>query len=50
MIAIELVNVTKVYRRYARKKQFATLKSALLKGSLIQDLPPDEKFPALHGV
>src|SRR5437762_14253376 len=50
MNAIELVNVTKVYRRYARKKQFATLKSALLKGSLIQDLQPDEKFPAMQGV
>src|SRR6187401_2276275 len=50
MTAIELINVTKVYRRYARKKQFATLKSALLKGSLIQDLQPDEKFPALQGV
>ena len=50
MNAIEVTNVTKVYRRYARKKQFATLKSALLKGSLIQDLQPDEKFPALQGV
>jgi ABC-type polysaccharide/polyol phosphate transport system ATPase subunit len=48
--AIEAVNVTKVYRRYARKKQFATLKSALLKGSLIRDLQPDETFPALRGV
>jgi ABC-type polysaccharide/polyol phosphate transport system ATPase subunit len=50
MNAIELVNVTKVYRRYGRRKQFATLKSALLKGSLIQDLQPDQKFPALEGV
>ncbi len=50
MNAIELTNVTKVYRRYARRKQFATLKSALLKGSLIQDLQPDETFPALKGV
>jgi len=50
MNAIEVTNVTKVYRRYARKKQFATLKSALLKGSLLQDLQPDEKFPALQGV
>ena len=49
MNAIELVNVTKVYRRYARRKQFATLKSALLKGSLIQDLQPDEKFPGPAG-
>src|SRR6059058_4607221 len=50
MNAIEVTDVTKVYRRYARRKQFATLKSALLKGSLIQDLQPDEKFPALQGV
>ena len=50
MTAIELVNVTKVYRKYARRKQFATLKSALLKGSLIQDLQPEETFPALQGV
>jgi ABC-type polysaccharide/polyol phosphate transport system ATPase subunit len=50
MNAIEVTNVTKVYRRYARRKQFATLKSALLKGSLIQDLQPEEKFPALQGV
>jgi ABC-type polysaccharide/polyol phosphate transport system ATPase subunit len=50
MNAIELTDVTKVYRRYARKKQFATLKSALLKGSLLQDLQPDETFPALQGV
>jgi ABC-type polysaccharide/polyol phosphate transport system ATPase subunit len=50
MNAIEVVNVTKVYRRYARRRQFATLKSALLKGSLIQDLEPDEKFPALQEV
>jgi ABC-type polysaccharide/polyol phosphate transport system ATPase subunit len=48
--AIDVVNVSKVYRRYARKKQFATLKSALLKGSLIRDLQPDETFPALRGV
>jgi ABC-type polysaccharide/polyol phosphate transport system ATPase subunit len=48
--AIDVVNVSKVYRKYARKKQFATLKSALLKGSLIRDLQPDETFPALRGV
>jgi ABC-type polysaccharide/polyol phosphate transport system ATPase subunit len=50
MNAIELTNVTKVYRKYARRKQFATLKSALLSGSLIHDLQPDETFPALQGV
>src|SRR5215204_1230192 len=48
--AIEAVNVSKVYRKYARKKQFATLKSALLNGSLVRDLQPDETFPALRGV
>jgi ABC-type polysaccharide/polyol phosphate transport system ATPase subunit len=48
--AIDVVNVSKVYRRFARQKQFATLKSALLKGSLIRDLQPDETFPALRGV
>jgi ABC-type polysaccharide/polyol phosphate transport system ATPase subunit len=48
--AIDVVNVSKVYRRYARRKQFATLKSALLDGSLIGDLKPDETFPALRGV
>lgn len=50
MNAIEAVNVTKVYRRFARQKQFATLKSALLKGSLVRDLQPDETFAALRGV
>jgi ABC-type polysaccharide/polyol phosphate transport system ATPase subunit len=50
MNAIELTNVTKIYRKYARRKQFATLKSALLSGSLIHDLQPDETVPALQGV
>jgi ABC-type polysaccharide/polyol phosphate transport system ATPase subunit len=50
MNAIEVNHVTKVYRRYARRRQFATLKSALLTGSLIQDLEADEKFPALNDV
>src|SRR5690606_8409356 len=48
--AIDVVNVSKVYRRFARQKQFATLKSALINGSLIRDLQPDETFPALRGV
>lgn len=45
--AIDLSHVTKVYRRYSRRRQFATLKSALLSGSLISDLKPDETFAAL---
>ena len=44
MNAIEVVNATKIYRRFGHKRQFATLKSALLGGSLIRDLNPDETF------
>jgi ABC-type polysaccharide/polyol phosphate transport system ATPase subunit len=47
--AIELVNVSKVYRRYGGH-QFATLKSALLHRSILRDLQPSETFPALTGV
>jgi ABC-type polysaccharide/polyol phosphate transport system ATPase subunit len=47
--AIELVNVSKVYRRYSGR-QFATLKSALLKRSLLRDLRPNEAFVALKDV
>ena len=48
--AIDVTNVSKVYRRYAQKKQFATLKSAILNGSLLGDLKPDETFQALRNV
>jgi ABC-type polysaccharide/polyol phosphate transport system ATPase subunit len=48
--AIEAVDVSKVYRRYAHKRQFATLKSALVSGSLIRDLRPEDTFHALKGV
>jgi ABC-type polysaccharide/polyol phosphate transport system ATPase subunit len=47
--AIELTNVSKVYRRYAGK-QFATLKSALLQRSILRELQPSEVFPALNDV
>ena len=50
MTAIDVRDVTKVYRRYAHKKQFATLKSALLSRSLIRDLKPEDTFAALKGV
>ena len=49
MNAIELVNVTKIYRRYSGK-QFATLKSALLQRSILRELRPSEVFPALNEV
>jgi ABC-type polysaccharide/polyol phosphate transport system ATPase subunit len=50
MNAIEVNHVSKIYRRYSRRRQFATLKSALLSGSLIRDLRPDETFPAVRDV
>jgi ABC-type polysaccharide/polyol phosphate transport system ATPase subunit len=47
--AIELVEVTKIYRRYGGR-QFSTLKSALLRRSILRDLQPNETFPALQDV
>jgi ABC-type polysaccharide/polyol phosphate transport system ATPase subunit len=48
--SIAVIHASKVYRRYSRKRQFATLKSALLSGSLIRDLSPDETFTAVRDV
>ncbi len=48
--AIRVRDVHKVYRRYSRRKRFATLKSALLSGSVLNDLRPDAVFQALKGV
>jgi ABC-type polysaccharide/polyol phosphate transport system ATPase subunit len=50
MNAIEVLHASKIYRRFSHKRQFATLKSALLKGSLIRDLRPDETFAAVQDV
>ena len=47
--AIELANVTKIYRRYGGR-QFSTLKSALLQRSILRDLNPAETFQALNDV
>src|SRR5205809_3913465 len=47
--AIELVDVSKIYRRYGGR-QFATLKSALLQRSILRDLQPSDTFPALKDV
>ena len=49
MNAIELTNVSKVYRRYSGR-QFATLKSALLQRSILRELRPSETFAALTDV
>jgi ABC-type polysaccharide/polyol phosphate transport system ATPase subunit len=50
MNAIEVTHASKVYRRYARKRQFATLKSALLSRSLVRDLRPEDTFAAVKDV
>ena len=47
--AIELKDVSKIYRRYGGR-QFSTLKSALLQRSIVRDLQPSETFPALTDV
>ena len=47
--AIELVNASKVYRKYSGR-QFATLKSALLQRSILRELRPSETFAALQDV
>jgi ABC-type polysaccharide/polyol phosphate transport system ATPase subunit len=43
-------DLAKVYRRFLHQNQFRTLKSALLTGSLLTDLRPDQTFTALDGV
>jgi ABC-type polysaccharide/polyol phosphate transport system ATPase subunit len=50
MNAIEVFHATKVYRRFSNKRQFATLKSALLSRTLVRDLRPDETFTAVRDV
>jgi ABC-type polysaccharide/polyol phosphate transport system ATPase subunit len=50
MNAIEVLHASKIYRRYDRRRQFATLKSALLSRSLVRDLKPDETFAAVQDV
>ena len=49
-VAIQVRDVHKIYRRYSRRKQFATLKSAFLSGSVLKDLRPDAVLEALKGV
>jgi ABC-type polysaccharide/polyol phosphate transport system ATPase subunit len=48
--AIAVTDVAKVYRRFLHQNQFRTLKSALLTGSLLSDLTPDQTFTAVDGV
>ncbi len=48
--AVVASDLAKVYRRFVHQNQFRTLKSALLTGSLLSDLTPDQTFTALDGV
>jgi lipopolysaccharide transport system ATP-binding protein len=48
--AIAARNVSKRYRRFAHRNQLRTLKSALLTGSVLSDLRPEETFTALEDV
>jgi len=48
--AIEVRDVRKVYRRYGRRTQFGTLKSALLSRGRTHDLNQTTTFEALRGV
>ena len=48
--AIKVSDVSKLYRRYGRKKTVGTLKSALLSGMGRRALSPDSSVPALLGV
>jgi len=50
MFAIEASGVTKVYRRFSNRRQFATLKSALLRGTVFRDLHPAGTFAAVRDV
>ena len=50
MVAIEASGVTKVYRRFSGRRQFATLKSALLRGTVLRDLHPAGTFAAVRNV
>jgi ABC-type polysaccharide/polyol phosphate transport system ATPase subunit len=47
--AIDLTDVSKVYRKFGGK-QYATLKSALLQRSILNDLNPKDTFQALKHV
>ncbi|MDO8794701.1 MAG: ABC transporter ATP-binding protein [Vicinamibacterales bacterium] len=50
MNAIEVRDLRKSYRRFSQRRQFSTLKSALLSGSVAKALKPDESLEALKGV
>jgi ABC-type polysaccharide/polyol phosphate transport system ATPase subunit len=48
--AVTAENLVKIYRRFQHRNQFKTLKSALLTGTVLADLAPDQTFTALDDV
>ncbi|HNX97199.1 MAG TPA: ABC transporter ATP-binding protein [Candidatus Aminicenantes bacterium] len=50
MNAVEVLDVTKYYKKVAESHKFLTIKSALVGGTLFSDLRADERFEALRGV
>ncbi|HTD51740.1 MAG TPA: ATP-binding cassette domain-containing protein, partial [Thermoanaerobaculia bacterium] len=47
---MRVTGVTKLYRRYGKKRSVGTLKSALLSGATRRALSPDASVPALVDV
>jgi ABC-type polysaccharide/polyol phosphate transport system ATPase subunit len=50
MNAVEVLDVTKYYKKVAESHKFLTIKSALVNKTLFADLRADERFEALRGV
>lgn len=50
MKSVSVANVSKVYRKFASRHKFLTLKSAFLSGDLFKVLKTDETFTALKNV
>ncbi|MBD3413032.1 MAG: ATP-binding cassette domain-containing protein [Candidatus Aminicenantes bacterium] len=50
MPAIQVDNVSRIYRKYSEQHRFKTFKSAILKGDLFKSLKADEKVYALDQI
>jgi len=48
--AIEIENLSRIYRKYSEQHRFKTFKSAILKGDLFKSLKSDEKVMALDNI
>ncbi len=50
MVAVQVKDVTKFYKKFANQHKFLTIKSALVNKTLFGDLQVSERFEALRGV